>query len=49
MAGIFMLAMDFWAWNKVLPIFWGIPLWMFYFMGLSAVQTVATVAWVRKT
>jgi hypothetical protein len=25
MAGIFLLAMDFWNWGKVQPAFWGIP------------------------
>ena len=37
---IFLLAMDFWAWGKVEPVFFGIPLWVGYFVGLSALQTV---------
>jgi hypothetical protein len=40
LAGIFILAMDFWAWGKVEPIVWGIPLWVGYFVFLSALQTV---------
>ena len=40
LAGIFVLAMDFWAWEKVQPTFWGIPIWIGYFVGLSALQTV---------
>lgn len=48
MAGIFLLAMDFWAWGKIQPVFMGIPLWMIYFIFLSAMQTVVMVVWVRK-
>ena len=40
LAGIFVLAMDFWAWRKVEPTVWGIPLWVGYFMILSALQTI---------
>ncbi len=46
--GIFTLATDFWAWGKSQPMFMGIPLWMGYFMVLSAAQTMVMVAWVRK-
>jgi len=38
--GIFILAMDFWAWGKVEPTVWGIPLWVGYFLMLSGLQTV---------
>jgi SSS family solute:Na+ symporter len=37
---IFILAMDFWWWGKIGPIFWGIPLWVGYFVALSALQTM---------
>jgi SSS family solute:Na+ symporter len=38
-AAIFVLAMDFWAWGKVEPTFWGVPMWVGYFIMLSALQT----------
>ena len=38
--GIFLLAMDFWAWGKVEPVFFGVPLWVGYFVILSALQTI---------
>jgi SSS family solute:Na+ symporter len=46
---IFVLAMDVWSWNRVEPIVFGIPAWMFYFVALSAIQTVVMVYWVRTT
>jgi len=45
---IFLLAMDFWAWGKVEPIIFGIPLWVGYFVVLSALQTVVMVHLIRK-
>jgi SSS family solute:Na+ symporter len=47
-AGIFILAMDFWAWGKVEPTFWGIPLWVGYFVILSALQTVVMLQLIKK-
>lgn len=47
-AGIFILAMDFWAWGKVSPTFWGIPLWVGYFVMLSALQTVVMLRMTNK-
>ena len=49
LAAIFFLAMDFWAWGKTDPIVMGIPLWMAWFVLLSAVQTVVMVIWVKQT
>jgi len=48
LVGIFFLAMDFWAWGKIQPVFLGIPLWMVYFVFLSAMQTLVMVAWVKR-
>ncbi|MGD8366951.1 MAG: sodium:solute symporter family protein [Desulfobacterales bacterium] len=48
LAGIFLLAMDFWAWGKSGPTVAGIPAWMFYFIFLSAMQTAVMVFWVRR-
>jgi SSS family solute:Na+ symporter len=45
---IFLLAMDFWAWGKVEPIIFGIPLWVGYFVVLSALQTIVMVALIRR-
>ena len=47
-AGIFVLAMDFWAWGKASPIFWGVPLWVGYFVMLSALQTVVMLQMTKK-
>jgi SSS family solute:Na+ symporter len=47
LAGIFILSMDFWAWGKSRPLIIGIPLWMGYFIVLSAAQTVVMLVWVR--
>ncbi len=41
---IFVLAQDFWAWESSRPTWLGWPLWAWYFVGLSAVQT-ALMAW----
>jgi len=49
LAGIFVLAMDFWAWGRAYPLFLGIPLWIFYFVGLSLLQTVIMWVWVSKS
>jgi solute:Na+ symporter, SSS family len=48
LTGIFLLAMDFWAWGKTTPVVFGIPLWMIYFIVLSSIQTAVMVAWVRR-
>jgi hypothetical protein len=49
LAGIFVLAMDFWAWNSSHPMVMGFPLWLGYFVLLSAIQTGVMVVWVKKT
>jgi SSS family solute:Na+ symporter len=46
--GIFVLAMDFWAWGKVEPTIWGIPLWVLYFVILSALQTIVMLRLIRN-
>jgi SSS family solute:Na+ symporter len=45
---IFILAMDYWAWNKAQPLLAGIPAWIGFFVLLSAGQTVGMVYMVRK-
>jgi len=46
--GIFILGMDFWAWNRATPMFLGVPAWIFYFVLLSALQTVGMVLLIRS-
>lgn len=46
--GIFVLAMDFWAWGQVKPIVLGMPLWIGYFILLSTIQTLGMVVLIRK-
>lgn len=40
---VFLLAMDFWAWGRAEPVMFGIPLWVGYFIVLSAIQTIIMV------
>lgn len=45
---IFLLAMDFWAWGISRPFFLGVPLWIAYFVLLSALQTAAMACMIRR-
>lgn len=47
LAGIFAVAMDYWAWDRSQPTIVGIPLWMFYFVLLSGAQTAIMAGLVR--
>jgi len=47
-AVIFALAMDFWAWGSVRPLIGGLPLWIGYFVLLSALQTAAMACMIRR-
>jgi SSS family solute:Na+ symporter len=46
--GIFVLGVDFWAWGRSAPMFMGIPLWLGYFVLLSAIQTAVMAAWIKN-
>jgi SSS family solute:Na+ symporter len=46
--GIFILATDFWAWGKVEPVLFGIPLWIGYFVILSTLQTIIMIYLISK-
>jgi SSS family solute:Na+ symporter len=48
LALIFMAAMDFWAWGSIKPLFLGVPLWMGYFVLLSAVQTIVMAKLIKN-
>ena len=47
--GIFLAAQDYWAWGRVGSTLAGWPLWTWYFVGLSALQTVFSVWWLRTS
>jgi SSS family solute:Na+ symporter len=47
-AAIFILAMDYWAWGEVDPTILGIPIWVGYFVGLSALQTIVMIFLIRQ-
>ncbi len=46
--GNFVLALDFWAWGKSDPQWAGVPLWLGYFVILSALQTLLMMRLVHK-
>jgi len=46
--GIFLLSLDFWAWGTTRPQWAGIPLWLGYFVLLSAAQTIFMAFMVRR-
>ena len=48
LGAVFILGMDFWAWGRVYPVIMGIPVWMGYFIVLSALQTVAMLYLLRR-
>ncbi|MBN2438358.1 MAG: sodium:solute symporter family protein [Deltaproteobacteria bacterium] len=48
LAGIFALAMDFWAWERVPPTIMGFPAWMAYFVLLSAAQMAVMTSLIRN-
>jgi SSS family solute:Na+ symporter len=45
---IFVLSIDVWSWGRTHPIWAGIPSWIWYFVGLSALQTAVMAAMVRR-
>jgi len=48
LVAVFMLGVDVWAWGAVEPVFWGVPAWIWYFVGLSAIQIVLMLFMVKK-
>jgi SSS family solute:Na+ symporter len=44
---VFILAHDFWRWHRLPELLWGWPVWMFYFLALSAAQMALTARWTR--
>jgi len=47
LTGIFVLAMDFWAWGNEQPTIMGFPAWMAYFVLLSAAQMAVMACLIR--
>jgi cytochrome bd-type quinol oxidase subunit 2 len=48
MLAVFILSLDFWAWGKAYPQWAGMPVWLGYFVVLSALQTVLMIRLVRR-
>ncbi len=45
---IFVLAMDFWRWGEVGQVVLGLPVWAWYFVMLSVLQTILMLFWLRS-
>ena len=46
---IFLLSLDFWSWEQKTNLVWlQLPIWVFYFVGLQLLLTVAMLVFVRK-
>ncbi|MFO7688612.1 MAG: sodium:solute symporter family protein [Desulfobacterales bacterium] len=45
---IFILSIDVWSWGKTHPLLGGIPAWIWYFVGLSALQTAVMAVMVYR-
>ena len=49
LAAIFALAIDFWAWGRIGPTWLGVPVWIGYFVVLSALQTGVMYFWIKSS
>jgi len=47
LGGIFALGIDVWAWGRAQPLVMGLPAWIWYFVGLSALQMGITLVMIR--
>ncbi|MGB5984958.1 MAG: sodium:solute symporter family protein [Desulfobacterales bacterium] len=47
-SGLFGLSLDYWAWEAVGPLFFGMPYWIGYFVLLSALQTGLMLGLLRR-
>jgi SSS family solute:Na+ symporter len=45
---VFILAMDFWVWGEALPMVFGVPFWIVYFILLSGLQTAFMASLVQR-
>ena len=48
LAAVFVLAVDVWAWETAEPLIWGMPVWLWYFVGLSGLQMGIMAIMVRE-
>ena len=48
LAALFVMAVDVWAWNRTGPFFLGLPFWIWYFIGLSAIQVAVMALMVKR-
>ena len=46
-SAIFLLGMDYWNWNHTGVLWMAWPSWAWYFVLLSAAQTVLMLLWVK--
>ncbi|MDY6852822.1 MAG: hypothetical protein SV487_12205, partial [Thermodesulfobacteriota bacterium] len=44
---IFAAAQDFWRWGESGTFWLGWPVWAWYFVGLSTLQTILMIRWLR--
>ncbi len=44
---VFLLSVDWWQWRSTVAFIGGFPLWMAYFVALSAIQTVLMKWWIQ--
>ncbi len=47
LGSIFLLSIDIWSWGKTHPLLGGVPAWIWYFVGLSALQTAVMAVMVH--
>ncbi|MEM9273519.1 MAG: hypothetical protein AAGA80_11235 [Cyanobacteria bacterium P01_F01_bin.143] len=46
---LFLLSLDFWAWEQNIVIgLWYLPDWLFYFLGLQIVLTIAILIFTQQ-
>jgi SSS family solute:Na+ symporter len=47
LGSIFLLSIDVWSWGKTHPLLGGVPAWIWYFVGLSTLQTAVMAVMVH--
>jgi hypothetical protein len=38
---LFLFSIDFWGWNQVKPMFFGLPIWIIYFLIITLLTSIA--------
>ena len=44
---LFVLSMDFWAWDKTKPLVFGLPFWVFYYVFITLLVSFVFFLFVR--